>query len=461
MEKSRNSFSGSLGFVLAAASSAIGLGNIWRFPYLAARDGGGLFLVIYIVLTLTFGFTLLITEVALGRRSGQGPLTAYGFFNKKWSFLGIFSFIVPFIIYPYYCVIGGWVLKYLVTYLTADAQAACQDGYFSAFISSHWPPIIYMTLFAAASFYVVYLGVEKGIERYSRILMPVLFILIIGMSLYSLTLSATVGGVTRTGLEGAELFFIPDIEGLTVRKFLMTVVDAMGQLFYSLSVAMGIMIAYGSYMKKDVNLGKTVDQIEICDTLIAVLAGLMIIPAVYVFMGTEGMSAGPGLMFVALPKVFESMGSVGLVFGAVFFLMVLFAAVTSSISILEACVVSGMDRYKWSRRKSVTIMGVLGFILSIAVCLGYNEWYFELPLPNGAVAQLLDLFDYTSNNILMPIVATGTCILFGWVAKPRLLIGEIRLNGYRFRRKMLYIIMLRYVAPVCLIILLLGAFGLY
>lgn len=462
MKKTRNSFSGSMGFVLAAAGSAVGLGNIWRFPFLAARDGGGLFLLVYIILTVTFGFTLLITEVAIGRRAAQGPLTAYGYFHKKWKFLGMFSFIVPFIIYPYYCVIGGWVLKYLTTYATFNAQAPCADGYFGGFISSQWTPIIYMAVFAAACLYIVYNGVEKGIERYSRIIMPSLVVLVVGISLYSLTLSYTSeSGVTRTGLQGAAVYLIPNFDGLTLRKFLMVVLDAMGQLFYSLSIAMGIMVAYGSYMKKDVNLGKAVDRIEICDTAIAILAGLMIIPAVYVFMGTEGMSAGPGLMFVALPKVFESMGFAGEILGLIFFVMVLFAAVTSAVSILEATTVSVMDRFKWSRKKSVLAMAGSGFVLSLVVCLGYNQWYFELPLPNGAVAQILDIFDYVSNNILMPIVSICTCILFGWIVKPRLLIGEMRLNGYAFRRKTLYIIMLRYIAPFLLAILLLGAFGLY
>lgn len=462
MKKNRNSFSGSMGFVLAAAGSAVGLGNIWRFPFLAARDGGGLFLLVYIILTVTFGFTLLITEVAIGRRSSQGPLTAYGFFHKKWRFLGIFSFIVPYIIYPYYCVIGGWVLKYLTTYATFSGPEAVQDGYFSGFISAHWTPVLFMAVFSLCCFYIVYRGVEKGIEKYSRIIMPALVVLVIAIALYSLTITHTdANGVTRTGLQGASVYFIPDFDGITLRKFLMVVLDAMGQLFYSLSIAMGIMIAYGSYMKKEVNLGKAVDHIEICDTSIAILAGLMIIPAVYVFMGTEGMSAGPGLMFVALPKVFDSMGFAGEILGLVFFIMVLFAAVTSAVSILEATTVSIMDKFQWSRRKSVMAMAGTGFIFSVIVCRGYNDWYFEYSLPNGAVAQILDIFDYISNNILMPFVSICTCVLFGWIVKPRLLIGEMRLNGYSFRRKTLYIIMLRYIAPVLLTILLLGAFGLY
>lgn len=462
MTNNRNSFSGSLGFVLAAAGSAVGLGNIWRFPYLAARDGGGLFLLLYVVLAVTFGFTLLITEIAIGRRSQQGPLTAYKFFHRKWAFLGLFSFIVPAIIYPYYCVIGGWVTKYFWTYLTFSGKEAVDDSYFGGFISSQWPPIVFMTLFAACCFLVVYRGVEKGIEKFSKIVMPVLLVLVIFVCGYSLTISHTdASGVTRTGLEGAGIYFIPNFEGITLRRFLMIALDATGQLFYSLSIAMGIMVAYGSYMKKDVNLGKAVDRIEICDTMIAILAGLMIIPAVYVFSGTEGMSAGPGLMFISLPKVFDSLGTFGEWFGLVFFLLVLFAALTSAISILEACVTSIIDKFHWSRKKSVAVVAFFGFLASVVVCQGYNNLYFEFQLPNGAVAQILDIFDYISNNVLMPIVAICTAILFGWVVKPRLLIGEMRMNGYEFHRKKLYIIMLRYIVPFLLFILLLGAFGIY
>ena len=371
-DSSRNSFSGSLGFVLAAAGSAVGLGNIWRFPYLAARDGGGLFLLIYVVLAVTFGFTLLITEVAIGRRSQQGPLTAYKFFNPRWAFLGWMAFLVPYIIYPYYCVIGGWVLKYFATYLSLGGRETTDDGYFTGFITSVWEPLVLMTIFAAICFYIVYRGVEKGIEKYSRIIMPVLVIIVIFISIYSLFISHTDNnGVTRTGLEGAAVYFFPNFDGLTLQRFMTIVLDAMGQLFYSLSIAMGIMVAYGSYMKKSVNLGKAVDRIEIFDTIIAILAGLMIIPSVYVFMGTEGMKAGPGLMFIALPKVFDDFGAIGMVIGMVFFLMVLFAAITSAVSILEAIVASMMDKFGWSRKKSVVVMSATCFVWSVLVCLQF------------------------------------------------------------------------------------------
>lgn len=411
---------------------------------------------------MTFGFTLLITEVAIGRRSQQGPLTAYRFFHRRWGFLGYLAFLVPFIIYPYYCVIGGWVMKYLTAYLTLDAAAVTQEGYFTSFITSQGQPIVFLLLFAVISYHVVKRGVEHGIERLSRILMPALLLMVIGISTYSLTLSHTdADGITRTGLQGAQYLLLPNFEGMTLKRLLMVALDATGQLFYSLSVAMGIMVAYGSYMKRDVNLGRAVDNIEVCDTMIAVLAGLMIIPSVYVFMGTEGMSAGPGLMFIALPQIFASMGSIGAYVGLVFFLMVFFSALTSAVSILEACVSGMMDRFAWSRRRALRIIALSSVFVSLTVSLGYNVLYFDLTLPNGVHAQLLDLFDYLSNNLLMPFLALLTCVLIGWVVSPRLLVGEIRLNGYKFRRKYVYLVMLRFFVPLLLLVLLLGAMGIY
>ena len=459
--KARNSFTGSLGFVLAAAGSAVGLGNIWRFPYLAAKDGGGLFLVVYLVLAITFGFALLITEIAIGRKTQESPLTAYKKINSKWGFLGIFSFVVPFIIYPYYCVIGGWVIKYMATYLAFQGQAAVQDGFFVGFITAQWQPIFFTILFALLCFVIVYKGVEQGIEKYSKVLMPILAIIVVFIAIYALFIKYTdpETGITRTGLQGAAIYFIPDFHGLTVKKFLTVCLDAMGQLFYSLSIAMGIMIAYGSYMKKDVNLGKSVNQIEIFDTGIAMLAGLMIIPAVFAFSGREGMSAGPGLVFVALPKVFESLGKFGEFLGLIFFVMLLFAALTSAVSLLEAITSSMMDKFKWDRKKSTLVMAGASAVVSLIVCLGYNIFYFDLTLPNGSVGQILDILDYASNNILMPLVGILTCILIGWVVKPQTTIDEITLNGEKFGRKTLYVVMIKFVAPILLFVILLTGLG--
>ncbi|MBR6080616.1 MAG: sodium-dependent transporter [Treponema sp.] len=462
LKKQRNSFTSSIGFVLAAAGSAVGLGNIWRFPYLAAKDGGGLFLFVYLILALTFGFALLITEVAIGRKTQESPLTAYKKINSRWGFLGIFSFVVPFIIYPYYCVIGGWVMKYMFTYLAFQGPAAVQEGFFGGFITAQWQPILYAAIFAILCFVIVYKGVEHGIERYSKILMPILAIIVVFIAVYSLFIKHTdADGVTRTGLQGAAIYFIPDFSGLTVQKLFTVILDAMGQLFYSLSIAMGIMVAYGSYMKKDVNLGKSINQIEIFDTGIALLAGMMIIPAVFAFSGKDAMSAGPGLMFITLPKVFDSLGKFGDFIGLIFFVMVMFAALTSAVSILEAITSSMMDKFKWSRKKSVLVMAGTTFVLSIIVCLGYNVFYFDLKLPNGLVGQILDIFDYASNNILMPIVGFLTCILIGWVAKPKTVIEEVTLNGEKFGRKTLYVIMIKFVAPILLFVILLTGFGVF
>ena len=459
MDEKRSSFSSSLGFVIAAAGSAVGLGNIWRFPYLAAKDGGGIFLVVYLVLALTFGFTLLITEVSIGRKTKQSPLTAYGVLHKKWKGLGVIAVIVPFMILPYYCIIGGWVLKYFVAFVTGHGVEAAEDGYFGGFITDVNAPIIFNIIFLGATVFVIYKGVNKGIEAMSKILMPILLVLVIGVSIYSLTITNDETG--RTGLEGFMVYVVPDVSGMGIKDFFIVVMDAMGQLFYSISVAMGIMVAYGSYFKDENNLVKSVNQIEIFDTLVAFLAGVMIIPAVYVFMGKEGMTGGPGLMFVAIPKVFAQMGSIGNVLGAAFFLMVLFAALTSSISVLEAVVSSLMDQFKISRRKATITEGFIALVIGTIICLGYNKLFFNIKLPNGSDAQLLDIFDYISNNILMPIVAIGTCILIGWVVKPKTVIDEATRNGERFGRKALYIAMVKVVAPILLIVLLLGAFGVF
>ena len=462
MNEKRNSFSGSIGFVLAAAGSAIGLGNIWRFPYLAAKDGGGLFLAMYIILALTFGFTLLTTEVAIGRKTKQSPLTAYGQLSKKWGFLGVIACVIPMIILPYYCAIGGWVLKYFVTFLTkSGAAAAATDGFFTGFITSFEEPIVLMLIFMAVTGVVIFLGVNKGIESFSKVLMPILLILVIGIAIFSVTINYTdTAGVTRTGWEGFKIYVIPNFEGMTVKGFFTVLLDAMGQLFYSLSVAMGIMIAYGSYVKDEANLVKSINQIEIFDTLVAFLAGVMIIPAVFVFQGREGMAAsGPSLMFVSLPKVFAEMGGVGRFVGCLFFAMVLFAALTSSISIMEAVVSSLMDKFKWSRTKAVVIEFIITVAGGLAVCFGYNIWYFDYTLPNGAVGQILDIMDYVSNNILMPVVSIGTCILIGWLLKPKTVIDEATKNGEKFGRAKLYAVMIKYITPVLLLVLLLKALG--
>ena len=466
MEQKRSNFSGSLGFVLAAAGSAVGLGNIWRFPYLAAKDGGGIFLLCYVVLALTFGFALLTTEIAIGRKTGQSPITAYKVLHPKWGWIGLLACLIPLLILPYYSAIGGWILKYLAAFLTGNAPTAAEaDGYFGAFITSPVEPVIWFAVFLAATTFVVYKGVNAGIERMSKVMMPLLLVLIICIAGFSLTLSHTdESGVTRTGLEGLKVYLIPNFQGMTASRLLTVITDAMGQLFYSISVAMGIMITYGSYVKKDTDLTRSVNQIEIFDTAVAFLAGMMIIPAVYAFMGYEGLgSSGPGLMFKALPKVFDAMGGIGTVVGVAFFVMVVFAALTSSISIMEALVASAMDRFRMERKRAVLAVAAIALVLGVIVCMGYTCLYFEAVLPNnapGSNSQILDIMDYISNSVLMPVVAIATCILVGWVIKPHTIIDEITLGGVRFRRRGLYVAMVKYVTPVMLAVLLAQSLGL-
>ena len=460
-QKKSGGFSGSIGFVLAAAGSAVGVGNIWRFPYLAAKDGGGLFLLIYLALVLTFGFTLLTTDIALGRRTQQGALRAFSSIRPAWGFLGKLTFLVPALIMTYYTVIGGWVSKYMVDFIIGSGTAAAQDGYFTAFITSPVSPIVFTLLFLCVTALVVFGGVEKGVERFARLVMPGLLVMIVGIALFSLTLSHTdESGVTRTGLEGLAVYVIPSFEGLTFSRFLQILLDAMSQLFFSLSVSMGIMITYGSYVKRDVNLNRAVSQIELFDTGVALLAGMMIIPAVYVFSGTEGMASGPSLMFISLPKVFAAMGGAGRIVGIVFFVMVAFAALTSCVSIMETLVANCMEIFSCSRRRVSLIIGVLSAVAAAVICLGYNALYFELKLPNGAVGQLLDVMDYISNSFLMPAISLLTCVFVGWVVGPQLIIEEMERTGDRFTRKKLYCFMIRYAAPIIMAVLFLQSTGL-
>ncbi|MBO5410251.1 MAG: sodium-dependent transporter [Clostridia bacterium] len=458
----KSSFTGSIGFVLAAAGSAVGLGNIWRFPSLAAKNGGGLFILIYIILALTFGFALLTTDIAIGRKTGKNPIQAYEEISKKWKFVGVLSFIVPAIILTYYSVVGGWILKYLASYVVSDSSAIAQDGYFTDFITAPVAPIVFMLVFLAATAIVVYCGVEKGIEKFSKFIMPGLLILIVVIAVFAITRTHTLeDGTVRTGFQGLKYYFIPNFEGITVSRFFEIVLDAMCQLFYSLSVSMGIMITYGSYVKKDVNLNKSVTQIEIFDTGVAILAGLMVIPTVFVYQGLEGMGEGAGLMFVALPKIFSEMGAIGKYIGIVFFVMVLFAALTSSVSIMETVVANCMNIFHKSRKTTALIIAGIFALASVVICLGYNVFYFELTLPNGTVGQLLDVMDYLSNYFLMPIISLLTCILVGWIIKPKWVIDEVEASGHKFGRKTLYSVIIKYFAPVMMAVLFVKAIGLF
>ncbi len=436
--ENRSSFTGKIGFVLAAAGSAVGLGNIWRFPYLAAKYGGGIFLLVYIILAVTFGFTIMVAEIAIGRKTGLSTIGAYASLNKKWSFLGYLGAIVPAIIVPYYCVIGGWVTKYFADFVSGSGTDAAAGDYFSSFIGSTASPVFWFLVYAALTVIVVMLGVEKGIEKISKLVMPILLLLSVAIAVYSACLPGAI--------EGIKYYLIPDFSKFSV----VTVLAAMGQLFYSMSLAMGIMITYGSYMKKEIKIESSVHQIEIFDTGVAILAGFMIIPAVFTFSGGDesALGKGPGLMFDTLPKVFGSM-PFGQVVGAAFFLLVLVAALTSSISLAETVVSNVQDKFKLKRIPAcLVVLGII-ILLGIPSALGYGA------LGNIKLLGMsfLDFFDFITNSVFMPIVALLTCIFVGYVIKPQTISNEVEVSG-EFKQKKLFNVVIKYVAPVFIVLIL-------
>ncbi len=428
MKSSRSNFTSRVGFILSAAGSAVGLGNIWRFPYLAAQYGGGTFLLCYIILAVTFGFALMTAEIALGRKTGLSAIGAFSALNQRYRFVGVLVTLVPVIIFPYYSVIGGWVIKYFFTFLTGGVSAAAEDNYFTGFISGVSEPIVWFLIFTAIAAAVVICGVEKGIEKVSKIMMPLLVVLIVGISLYVLTIDGAIDGV--------KYYILPHMSDFSIK----TLLSAMGQLFYSMSLAMGIMITYGSYMKKSTNLESSVRQIEIFDTGIAFFAGLMIVPAVFAFSGGDAsaLKAGPGLMFITLPKVFASI-KLGGFLGTVFFVLVFFASITSAISLMETIVSILMDFFHWSRRKTSILVFLYSLLMGIPSSLGFGIWDFIQPLG----MSILDAWDFISNSVLMPIVALLTCFFVGFVIKPQTIIEEACAEGASFKGKHLFTVVIK------------------
>ena len=444
MNRKRSSFSGKLGFVLSAAGASVGLGNIWRFPYLAAKYGGGIFLLVYIILALTFGYTMIVAETALGRMTKKSPVGAYESFGKsKWlSFGGWINAVIPILIVPYYSVIGGWVIKYLAEYLLGHGQALATDEYFSAFISNGFSAEICFILFALFTVVIIYAGVRNGIERVSKFMMPILVVLSLLIAGYS---------VSRPGaMSGVKYLLVPNLENFSW----MTVVSAMGQMFYSLSIAMGILITFGSYMKKDTSIEDSTQNVEIFDTAIAIMAGLMIIPAVFAFSGgdPDTLQAGPALMFITIPKVFASMG-LGAAVGILFFVLVLFAAVTSSIALTESAVSTFEDELHWSRKKATVFMAVIMLLLGTLSCLGYG------PLAGVTVIgmQFLDFFDFLTNSVMMPIAAIATCLLVSRVIGVAKIEHEVTDGGHPFRRKVIFQFMIQYLCPIFAAIILISS----
>ena len=440
----RSSFSGKIGFVLAAAGSAVGLGNIWRFPYLAAKYGGGIFLLVYLALALTFGFVLMMAEIAIGRKTGKSAIEAYGVLDKRFGFVGWIAALVPVLILPYYSVIGGWVMKYAFGFATGNGASMAGEHYFDIYTSnSVGEPMLWFALFLLLTGVVVFFGVEKGIEKISKIMMPILIAFILFIVIYTL---CTMDGA----MDGVLYYIKPDFSKFSM----MTVVAALGQLFYSMSLAMGIMITFGSYMKKDISIEKSVHQIEIFDTGIAFLSGLMIVPAVFAFSGGDQgalQQQGAGLMFKTLPKIFETMPGGGVI-GTLFFVMVFVAAITSSISLMETVVSIIIDKAKISRKLSCLIVFGGAFLIGIPSVLGSSVWSNVTILRK----QFLELFDLITNNMIMPIIALITCIMIGYFLKPKSIMEEANIDKKPFVSRM-FTIMIRYIAPVCLVVILISS----
>ena len=469
---SKDCFSSRIGYVLAAAGSAVGLGNIWRFPYLTAKYGGGIFLLTYLVLVLTFGYSLLIAENCIGRMTGKGPIGAYrDLCAGKGSFLGVvriggwLNSIAPVIIVPYYCVIGGWVTKYCVAMMINPISRFHKDAmvevggvlkdastvYFNSFITSTWEPLFFFLLFTIILIAVVAMGVEKGIERFNKVLMPLLVLMCLGICIYCCFLP-------NAG-EGFRYYLLPDKSQFSY----MTMVAAMGQLFFSLSIAMGIMVTYGSYMCKEDNLVANVNQVEIFDTGVAFLAGMMIIPAVVSFGGKEAAeAAGPGLVFCTMPKVFASFPG-GRLVAICFFLLVLFAAATSAISLLETNVQTIGQELKISRQKAI----VFGFaeivVLGIVTILGYSVFSNVHPLAfieRYKGMDILDSTDFIANNVIMPLGAIFTTVLVILVIGLERFCKEVDGTGKNWKRRGLFKFCMCVIVIPCLLIVLLNSIGL-
>lgn len=449
--KQRQGFGTSFGMILAAAGSAIGVGNIWRFPYVTGNYGGAAFLIVYLVMIVAIGMPLMLAEVAIGRRGGEDASKSFKKLapGSKWHISGLIGIVAAFIILGYYSVVAGWSLKYVVNSLTDVFSGMSPEQIGAAFgnyVSSDISPIVYALIIMGMTMFIVFKGVNTGIEKASKILLPILLLILIVLSVRSLTL--------KNAMAGLEFLFKPDFRTLLQSKD--GILVAMGHAFYSLSLGMGIMVTYGSYMKKEENLGSAVLKISIMDTVVALLAGLVIFPAVFSF-GLEP-NQGPGLVFVTLPNVFLQMPG-GVLFGSLFFLLLTFAAITSTISLLETVVAYLIDS-KGMERKTATILSGIGIsVISVISSLSMGAALGDFKLFG---MNLFDLFDYVTANIMLLTCALIEVIFVGWAMKKEDFFSEVTNAGtLNFAAKNFAYLMLRYVIPVAIVILMLVNNGIF
>ncbi len=441
--KKKGGFTSGIGFVLAAAGSAVGLGNLWGFPYKTAENGGAAFLFLYIACVLFIGVVTMICEIFIGRRAQANPVSAYKKINKNFGWIGLIAVVVPLLITCYYSVLGGYTVKFTVGSFFGNANSL------SSFAGREWQVILFTALFIAFALVIVMAGIKGGIERVAKVLMPALFLLLVAVVIFVLCLGDGVA-------EGLQYYLIPDFSEITWDS----VLAAMGQSFYSLSLGMGAMIVYGSYTGKEINIVKSTAMVCIFDTLVAVLAGLAIFPAVFHFAALEGIPAdklslnGLMLMFETLPKVFESIGYLGNVIEFFFFAMVVIAAVTSVISILEVASQFLIQKFKLKRKIGSLIVACFAFAVSIPVgtSLGYSL--------NGAEKmQLFGLdyftfFDTVTNTVLMPVCAFLSCISVGWLIGTKRALTELEAEGNKFGAlKSTVAVMMRFVVPALIAVI--------
>lgn len=442
-QEGRGSWGSSFGFIMAAAGSAVGLGNLWKFPYLAGKNGGAVFVVVYLLMVVFVGFTMMLGEMIIGRKTQLDPYGAYKKLNKNWGFLGSIGILTAFLILSYYSVVGGWVIKYIVATLTGGISAD-KAGYFTGFIGAPVEPLIYHGIFMVLTVAIVIKGISGGIEKASKIMMPALFVMLIMVAIRSMTLEGASAGISY--------YLKPDFSKFNAR----VLVDALGQVFFSLSLGMGALITYGSYLKGDENLEKNALIIPGLDTAVALLAGFAVLPAVFAFGFEPGQ--GAGLMFITLPAVFDAM-PFGAVFGVIFFVLVFFAALTSAISLLEVAVAYCIDTLKWTRTKAVAITSTLMFIIGIFASLSMGVLAdFEIPLFNKTV---FDTLDYLTSNILMPVGGFLMAIFLGYIWGVDEAVAEVKKSpGVSFKLEKFWIILIKYIVPVAIFIVLLSSLGL-
>lgn len=425
-------WSSKFGFIMASAGSAIGLGNLWKFPYVASKSGGGLFLIVYIILALAIGVPVLLAELAVGRNGGKNAVDSCKVINPKWGFAGGFGAVCSVLVLSFYSVVGGWVIKY---FLSCAFSGIPEQGFFEDYSARSAEPILWQLIFILICSAVVVMGISGGIEKASAVLLPVLLVFLIGIMIYIFTLP--------NASEGIKFFLLPDLSGDT--PFSQILLSAMGQMFFSLSLGMGTLITYGSYLSKDSRLVSSTFTIVILDTIIAVIAGLVMIPAVFSF----GMApdAGPGMIFSTLPAVFSQMKG-GRAIGAIMFFLILIAAVTSAISLIEVVASFFMDRLKIKRVYAVLMTAGITAALGIPASLSFGEL-------SGISIFGMNIFDFISfaaDNIIMPLGAIFICILVGRVWGVDNAADEISNGGsLRFRGKKLWGFILNYAAPAVII----------